>query len=115
MKDYFGEKSQQIGPSILDAFGVTISSRYGQSDELIEMMQFARILAEKQVSHFVKCVSYDSKAYLCSIELDPSVQQDDPVAEIILEAATETIGQFDWFETVQHGGSLLASYTNVGA
>ena len=109
MKDYFGEKSQQIEPSVLDAFGVTISSRYGQSNELIEMMQFAEIIALKKVSHFVRGVAYDSKAYNCSIELDPSILEGDPVAEIILEAATETIGQFDWFGTVHHGGKTLAS------
>ena len=47
MKEFFGEKSQQIEPSALEAFGVMIHSRYGQAYELIELMSFAKLLAEK--------------------------------------------------------------------
>ena len=32
------------------------------------------------------------------------------VADAILEAATETIRQFDWFDTVQHGKPLSHIY-----
>ena len=106
MKEFFGEKSHQIQPSALEAFGVTIHSRYGQAHELIELMNFTKLLAEKKVAHYVKRAFYDSKACLCTLELDPSVQQGDAVADTILEAATETIGQFDWFDTFQHGAPL---------
>ena len=51
MKEFFGEKSHQIEPSALEAFGVTIDSRYGQARELIELMNFAKLLAEKKVAH----------------------------------------------------------------
>ena len=110
MTDYFAEKSQQVEPSELVAFGITISSRYGDASELIEMMRFAEMVAQKKVSHYVRRVFYDTKANYCNIELDATVQRDDPVASAILDAATETISQFDWFGTVQHGGSLLKSY-----
>src|SRR5262249_46885582 len=106
MKEFFGEKSHQIQPSALEPFGVTIHSRYGQAHELIGLMNFTKLLAEKKVAHYVKRAFYDSKACLCTLELDPSVQQGDAVADAILEAATETIGQFDWFDTFHHGAPL---------
>jgi len=40
MKEFFGEKSHQTEPSALEAFGVTIQSRYGHAHELIELMNF---------------------------------------------------------------------------
>jgi hypothetical protein len=110
MKEFFGEKSHQIEPSALEAFGVTIDSRYGQARELIELMNFTKLLAEKKLAHYVKLAFYDSKACMCTLELDPSVQQGDAVADTILEAATETIGQFDLFDTVHHGKPLSDIY-----
>ena len=110
MKEFFGEKSHQIEPSAFEAFGVPIDSRYGQAHELIELMNFTELLAEKKVAHYVKRAFYNSKACMCTLELDPSVQQGDAVADAILEAATETIGQFDWFDTVQHGKPLSHTY-----
>jgi len=105
MKEFFGEKSHQIEPSAFEAFGVPIDSRYGQAHELIELMNFTELLAEKKVAHYVKRAFYNSKACMCTLELDPSVQQGDAVADAILEAATETIGKFDWFDNVQHGNT----------
>jgi hypothetical protein len=110
MKQFFGEKSQQIEPPVLEAFGIEIHSRYGQASELIELMNFARLVAEKKAAHYVKRAFYDSKAYLCTLELDPSVQEGDAVAAAILEAATEHIGQFDWFGAPMHGAPVLESY-----
>ena len=105
--EFFGEKSHQIQPSALEAFG---DSRYGQARELIELMNFVKLLAEKKVAHYVKRAFYNSKACMCTLELDPSVQQGDAVADAILEAATETIGQFDLFDTVHHGKPLSDIY-----
>src|SRR5262249_26547475 len=81
MKEFFGEKSLQIEPAALEAFGVPIESRYGQAHELIELMNFTELLAEKKVGHYVKQAFYDSKACMCTLELDPSVQQGDAVAD----------------------------------
>jgi len=106
MKDYFGEKSEQITPSVVVAFGIEIHSRYGRAAELIELMRFAELAAEKKVSHYVKRAFYDSKSGMCSLELDQSVQDGDHVASALLEAATETIGYFLWFDAVQYGSDL---------
>jgi hypothetical protein len=111
--DYFAEKAQQVEPSGMGAFGVTISSRYGKADELIELMRFSEHLAGRKVAHYVKSAFYDSKAYICTIELDPSVHEGDAVAAAIYEAASETIGQFDWFGTGGHGRSNQESYVTA--
>jgi hypothetical protein len=113
VKEFFGEKSQQIEPPVLEAFGIEIHSRYGQASELIELMNFASLAAQKKVAHYVKRAFHDSKAYLCTLELDSSVQEGDAVAAAILEAATETIGQFDWFGAPQHGGDVLKMYAGT--
>jgi hypothetical protein len=106
MTHYFGEKSHQVEPSVFEAFGIVIDSRYAQASELIELIKFAEAAARRKVSHYIKRAFYDSNANMCWFELDPSVQEGDAVATAILEAATESIGQFDWFGTVQHGGEL---------
>jgi hypothetical protein len=97
MINYFEEKAGQIDPGAFTAFGMAISSRYDQADELVELIAFARLVAEKKVTPYVKQAWYNSKASLCTIELDSSVQERDAVADAILEAATETLTQFDWF------------------
>jgi hypothetical protein len=97
MLHYFGEKARQIDPGALVAFGMAISSRYDQANEIVELISFARRVAEKKVTPYVKHAWYNSKATLCTIELDPSVHEGDAVADAILEAATETVTQFDWF------------------
>ena len=65
------------------------------------------------MAHYVKRAFYDSKAYLCTLEILPSVQEGDAVANPILEAATLTIGQFDWFDGVQHGAPLSHTYAGT--
>jgi hypothetical protein len=97
MVNYFEEKARQIDPGELTAFGMVISSRYDQADEMVELIAFARLVAEKKVTPYVKQACYNSKASLCTIELDSSVHEEDAVADAILEAATETLTQFDWF------------------
>jgi hypothetical protein len=110
MQDYFGEKSPQVEPGLLIAFGVEISSRHSRADELIELLRFAERIADRKVSQYVKKAFYDSKGNLCSLELDPSVQEGDAVASEILDAATEFISQFDWFGMPTHGGEIAKSY-----
>ncbi len=107
MNDYFGEKSRQVEPSALTAFGIEISSRYAQAHELIELMQFAKLAASKKVAHYIKSAWYDSKSGCCTLELDPSVQKGDAVASAVYDAAIESIGYFDWFGSPEYGGALV--------
>lgn len=112
MEDWFAEKHFQIQPSVLNAFGIEIDSRHHQADEIIELIGFARACAARKVAHYVKRAFYDSKANMCSFEFDGAVKEGDTVADAILEAALQTIGQFDWFGIVQHGQPLESLYTN---
>ena len=106
LKNWFAEKQHQVEPSAFNAFGIEVDSRHSQANEIIEMIAFAQTCAEQNVAHYVKRASYDSKASMCSFNLDPAVREGDTVAEAILESALGTIGQFDWFGVVQHGKPL---------
>lgn len=102
MTDYFGEKTHQVIPESLIAFGMDISSRYGKAQELIQMIQFAQEACKQGVSNYVKSVFYDSKAGICTFELDPAVKAGDRVAEALWRAAKKTISQFDMLGSVGH-------------
>ena len=102
MNDWFGEKTPQVDPSTLNAFGIELSTRHSQANELTQMIRFAEACARRKVAHYVESVFYDSKACMCSFELAPTVKEGDVVANAILEAASETIAQYMWFDTVGH-------------
>lgn len=106
MTEYFEEKSQQVSPNSFTAFGIEISSRYGKANEIIEMINFSRLAAQRDVAHYVKSMFYDSKANICTFELVDSVKVFDPVATSLKQAAFETVSQFDWFDSVEHGTPL---------
>ncbi len=103
MTEFFEEKSQQVSPSSLVAFGIEISSRYGKANELIELINFSRLAAQSEVAHYVKSVFYDSKADICAFELVDSVKAGDPVAILLKQAALEAVAQFYWFGFAEQG------------
>ena len=102
-KDYFEEKTHQIEPAKMTAFGINIESRYGNAGEIIEMINFSRIAAQNNIAHYVERVEYDSKAGYCNFELDDSVVDGDPIANSLRNAALKAISQFDWFGIHEHG------------
>src|SRR5262245_30071848 len=103
MADYFGEKSQQVEPSVMTAFGIEISSRYGRANELTELLRFAEQVALENVAQFVKAAAYDSKAGFCTFELDPKVKKGSPIAATILGVAKAKVGHFLWFDIAEYG------------
>jgi hypothetical protein len=103
MKDYFAEKAHQVDPNTLIAFGIELSSRYGDASEIKEMLTFAELVATDKVSHNVKKVFYDSKAGICSFELDPSIDSDGPVADMIRSAADKSLHQYFIFDELHQG------------
>lgn len=102
MRDFFAEKAAQVTPGNLESFGVAISSRYSKASELVEMLEFTEQAALKNVAHYIQSVFYDSKACMCSFELDSSVKEEDPVCQAIEDAARSTISQFELFGIVGH-------------
>ena len=106
MADYFGEKSRQVEPGTLTAFGMEIFSRYGIAHEIAEMMEFAEACAKNEVEHYVTKVFYDSKATICNFEFAEALADKGYAKDLILGAAKDTIGQFLWDGTSHLGGRL---------
>lgn len=104
MTSYFDEKSSQVEPGSLVAFGINIISRYSRADELIEMLSFAQRAALAGVADAVEEAFYDSNACICSFKFSHEIAFGDATEKKLFAAAIGTIGQFDWFGTVHHGG-----------
>ena len=64
--NYFEDRTHQIEPEKLKAFGIEIMSRYGKAEEICEMIAFCKILATKGITSVAK-VFYDTKACVCSV------------------------------------------------
>lgn len=94
--EYFGEKSTQVKPSVLKAFGIQITSRYGKAIEIIEMISFCEKIAENSITS-IKEVFYDSKASICNFVFEFSTFLPEEKNKI-LQIAKETIGQFMWID-----------------
>jgi hypothetical protein len=115
MKDYYEDKVQQLDTGALTAFGLPIHSRYANAGEIVELIEFASLLNDKKVTHYVKDAFYDSKAGHCTFELDPSVFEGDVVADAIFEAANETLTYFLWFDdNPNYGRSADFNHRSVG-
>lgn len=102
MSDFFAEKAAQVNPGGLESFGIAISSRYSKASELVQMLEFTEQAALNNVAHYVQSVFYDSKACICSFELEASVKEGDPVCQAIEDAARSTVSQFELFGIVGH-------------
>ena len=102
--DYFGEKSEQVAPGTLTAFGIKIWSRYGKAWELVEMLSLAQDLAEAGLHGHVREMFYDSKAYICSFELTGDLSNG--VNERILNLALERLDQFEFDGVVYHRNGM---------
>jgi len=93
----FGEKTRQISPSRMEAFGITISSRYGRFYELLELLLFAEAAAEAAVGHYVREAVYDSPSNTCMFELDRSVVLGSEIEKEIHSCVHNFVRQYLWF------------------
>jgi hypothetical protein len=94
----YSDKAHQVMPSQFSAFGIGIGSRYGKCDEIIEMLQFCQAAAGASVAHYVKEVNFDSKACVCSFELDKAVVEGGEVERALFAIAKRTFTHFYWFD-----------------
>jgi len=99
-------REPNVSVDSLNAYGIDICTRHGKAYELAEMLNFCVAIAKKDLQNRVTSLFYDSNSCCCNFELCPSVEQFDDVAEEILNTALETIGQFEWFGTIEHGAPL---------
>lgn len=97
MNSFFDEDAEQIEPSSLLAFGIKITSRYGQSSEIIEMINFTREAAKENINGYIAELDYDSKSCTCHINLKNN-RHDNTIGTKILEIGNKTLSQFIWNE-----------------
>ncbi|MEZ5387385.1 MAG: hypothetical protein R3F13_17885 [Prosthecobacter sp.] len=105
---YFAEKATQVNPSLLDAFGIKIESRYGKAGELIELLSFARALCLEGLHGLVEAAFYDSNNSYCVFTLSEDFPHhpNTDVTKAIYQCAWRTISQFEWFDEMVHGEPL---------
>jgi hypothetical protein len=100
---FFDEKSIQVEPSSLTAFGVDINSRYGKASELCEMLQFMQDIALNGAGHYIKSIFYDSKAALCFIEVHEDLVEQDDALTVIYDIAKKYICPFSIMNLEYYG------------
>src|SRR5690606_17712676 len=100
---YFDEKARQSSIDSLEAFGISLLSRYARAGEMVEMLEFAELVAERGYHHLVSSVFYDSQACICSFTLADDADPLSDNGEAVRQCAIQTISQFDWDGTVYHG------------
>ena len=102
MKKWFNEKVHQIDNASITAFGVTLETRYGNANEMIEMLSFVRDLAYNNLESNIKEIFYDTNACICNITFIDGLDQFSEESLDMLKIAKKHISQFDWFGFVQH-------------
>ena len=103
-----GRQQHEVEPNELVAFNIRLKSRFGEARELIELLNFARLLKQRNLDGYVLMAEYDSKASDCRFTLIPGLPPSHPTALAVLGVASETISQILWDGTVHHGKPMEA-------
>lgn len=103
-KRWFDDKSEQVSPGTLKAFGIRIESRYGDAEELVEMLEFCGDAAVQELEQHIESIFYDSKANLCSFKVADGLEPESAEAGRLLEIAHQRIRQFMWIDDNVHHG-----------
>lgn len=107
MREHFDEKAVQVSPQIIEAFGITLHSRYGKAHELSQMLDFASSVAWDGHEKLVKEVFYDSKACFCTFEFTPPLIAGEKIERDLFNIAKKSINQFRWIDDdIYHGDNL---------
>lgn len=86
--------------------GIKIWSRDEREGEIKEMENFVEAVKQQSLAPYVRSLFYDSNACCCYFELTDDVEQYSVIADVLFDIAIETIGQFEWFDSIQHGKPL---------
>lgn len=89
-----GEKAQEVAPSSLTAFGISISSRYGKCWEIEEMLSFCRKVAVEGAATYITEVFYDSKACVASITFETAAAANSSIVQGVEAIADATFSQY---------------------
>lgn len=82
--------------------GVPHLSRYNHFEEWVEMESFLHKVASAGLADLLTGLFYDSKACLCFIETVDDIEP--AVAEMLYQAASSSISQFELFGRIGHSG-----------
>jgi len=81
-------------------------SRHGNDLEIQEMQDFAERAKESGLDYFVQELFYDSNSCCCNFKLSGDFHVYDQISNELLSVAQETISQFEWFGSIQHGNFI---------
>ncbi|MHB1284062.1 MAG: GIY-YIG nuclease family protein [Metallibacterium scheffleri] len=82
---------------------ITLISRHGIELEEQEMVNFAIKAKEAGLATFVQKLFYDSNSCCCVFEFSGNFYESDYIIRELLLIASETISQFEWFDSIRHG------------
>jgi hypothetical protein len=98
------ERAPQLDTASLSAFGIRLTSRLAQAQEMIELIGFAHACADAGVNLFVSEAFYDSRQGCCHFKLSSALQAaGESAARAVLAAAAATLSQFEWAGSIHHG------------
>jgi hypothetical protein len=104
MNPWAQERAPQLDTPAMTAFGIRIASRHADAQEMAELIAFARAAACANVNMFVTEAFYDSRASCCHFTLSPLIASAGAAsAQALLDAALQTISQFQWQGLIHHG------------
>ncbi len=112
--NYFEEKSRQVSHGTVVAFGISLTTRHDKAGELVEMLNFATMVAQVGYEDLVTSVFYDSNSCTCNFELADGLAHADQGALVILHCAKQTITQFEWDGSIFHGAPMNAAEGESG-
>ena len=101
--DWFADKQCQISHHAITAFGIRLESRYGNANEMAQMLNFAADCARDGLEAGIQSVFYNSKNSLCSFEFSQDHNEDSDFAKAVKIHALKNIACFDWYTGVQYG------------
>lgn len=103
MKSNAMKEKNQINQYSITSFGIPLTTRHGIAKEMAEMINFSYLVSSKGLQKYLESVFYDSVSCCCSFEFLPLFENFSQASEAIKACALESIGQFDWFDSLHHG------------
>lgn len=103
MMGYEIPEKGQVTPYDIVSFGIPVCTRHGKAYEMIELIKFTGLLAEKGLTQHLESVFYNSVSCCCEFTFKDHFDQYSSEADAIKECALRSIGQFDWFDFIMHG------------
>ena len=82
---------------------IIMVSRHGNEVEEQEMQQFSAIAKEAGLDAFVRELFYDSNSCCCKFQFSGDLQISDEITHDLYLIASNTLSQFEWFDSIEHG------------